>query len=100
MFQLTKRAAMSISRLVDNPQQSVPIPAKKTAVWFAPRRPMTLERRPYRGVKVHIARRYLETRQAYEKLWEVTRRTKFPASLLGSIDDTQKRSMTPLPGSQ
>ncbi len=56
---LTNRAAMSISMLVDKPQTAVPRAAKKTAIWFAPLRPMTLHKRPYNGVNVHVARRYL-----------------------------------------
>lgn len=42
----TNRAAINIGRLPERPQNRVPTPAKKTAVWFAPRRPKTLERRP------------------------------------------------------
>lgn len=36
----------------------VPSAAKKTAIWLAPLRPITLHKRPYRGVNVHVARRY------------------------------------------
>ena len=56
---LTNRAAISISMLEEKPQAAVPRAAKNTAVWFAPLRPMTLHKRPYKGVKVHVARRYL-----------------------------------------
>lgn len=55
--QLTNLAAISISMFGDNPQASVPSAAKNTAVWFAPLLPITLQRRPYKGVKVHVARR-------------------------------------------
>ena len=51
---------MSISILLDMPQQSVPRPANKTAAWLAPRLPMTLHKRPYKGVNVQVASRYLE----------------------------------------
>ena len=54
---LTKRAATSISRLVLNPHRSVPSAAKKSATWFAPRRPSTFDSRPYSGVNVQVASR-------------------------------------------
>ena len=43
---LTNLAAMRVSMLVENPQAKVPRPAKNTAAWFAPRRPITLDSRP------------------------------------------------------
>lgn len=54
---LTNREIISISMLFDKPQASMPIEANKTAEWFAPCLPMTSQRRPYRGVNVHVARR-------------------------------------------
>lgn len=48
---------------VDRPQASVPIPEKKIAVCIAPRRPKILQSRPYRGVNVHVARRYLKEKR-------------------------------------
>jgi hypothetical protein len=56
---LTKRAAISISMLVDSPHIKVPTPANSTAVCWALLRPMTLHKRPYNGVKVAVAKRYL-----------------------------------------
>lgn len=44
--------------LVDIPLPSVPIIVSSIATWFAPRRPRTLHKRPYRGVNVDVARRY------------------------------------------
>lgn len=55
----TNLAAMRVSIRVDSPHARVPTPVKITAVWFAPLRPNTLLRRPYNGVNVHIANRYL-----------------------------------------
>lgn len=57
LVQLTNLAATSISRLVLSPQSSVPRAAKNTATWLAPRRPSTLDSRPYKGVNVQVARR-------------------------------------------
>ena len=56
----TKRAAMSISMFRERPHAAVPSAANITAVWLAPRRPMTLQSLPYSGVNVHVARRYLD----------------------------------------
>ena len=56
----TNRATISVSIFVDSPQARVPIAQARTAVWFAPRRPRALHSRPYSGVKVHVASRYLE----------------------------------------
>ena len=50
---------MSISILRDMPQSKMPDPAKNNAVWLAFLRPITSQRRPYKGVKVHVASRYL-----------------------------------------
>ena len=47
--------------LGDNPQATVPSPANSTAVWLAPRLPITLHNRPYSGVNVHVARSCLGT---------------------------------------
>ena len=86
---LTNLAAMRVSMLVENPQAKVPRPAKNTEAWFAPRRPITLERRPYNGVNVHVASKYLDipvSKVGYMRLFEgvcLSRRTQFPASLLG-----------------
>lgn len=45
---------------LESPQANVPSPAKTTAVWFAPLRPKTLLNRPYKGVNVHVASKYLK----------------------------------------
>ena len=45
--------------LVDRPHIRTPRPAKNRAVWLALFRPNTLHRRPYSGVKLHVASRYL-----------------------------------------
>jgi len=45
----------------------MPSDAKRIADWHAPFRPMTLLRRPYSGVKVQVAKRYLSTK-VVEKL--------------------------------
>ena len=45
--------------LVDRPHMRTPRPAKNRAVWLALFRPNTLHRRPYSGVKLHVASRYL-----------------------------------------
>jgi hypothetical protein len=44
---------------VDRPHIRTPRPAKNRAVWLALFRPNTLHRRPYSGVKLHVASRYL-----------------------------------------
>lgn len=44
----------------ENPQASVPIPEKNIAVCIAPRRPKMLQSRPYRGVNVQVASKYLK----------------------------------------
>lgn len=59
MKERTNRAAINISMFVDKPQNSVPRAAIETANWFAPRLPMTLHNRPYNGVKVQTASKYL-----------------------------------------
>ena len=50
---------MSISMLVDRPHITTPTAAKNRAVWLALFLPNTLHRRPYSGVKLHVASRYL-----------------------------------------
>ena len=45
--------------LVDRPHMSTPRLEKNSAVWLALFRPKTLHRRPYSGVKLHVASRYL-----------------------------------------
>lgn len=45
--------------LVESPQATVPTPVKSTASWAAPRLPSTFAKRPYNGVKVAVASRYL-----------------------------------------
>ena len=55
----TNREIISICMLFDNPQAMMPMPANKTADWFAPLLPMTLLKRPYNGVNVHVASKYL-----------------------------------------
>ena len=37
----------------------MPIPANKTADWFASLLPITSLKRPYNGVNVHVASKYL-----------------------------------------
>ena len=59
IYRRTNLAAMSISMLVDRPHIRTPRPQKNKAVWLALFRPNTLHRRPYSGVKLHVARRYL-----------------------------------------
>jgi len=51
---------MSISILSEHPHTTVPMAHRETASWFAPLRPRTLHKRPYNGVNVHVASRYLE----------------------------------------
>jgi hypothetical protein len=55
----TNRAAINISMFIDNPQDKVPSAAIQTANWFAPLLPITLHNRPYKGVKVQAASKYL-----------------------------------------
>ena len=50
---------MSISILRENPQSKIPDAAKNNAMWLAFLRPIISQRRPYKGVKVHVASRYL-----------------------------------------
>ena len=50
---------MSIYMLVDRPHIITPRAEKNRAVWLALFRPKRLHRRPYSGVKLHVARRYL-----------------------------------------
>ena len=45
--------------LVDKPHIRTPRPAKNKAIWLAHFRPITLHRRPYSGLKLHVASRYL-----------------------------------------
>lgn len=45
--------------LLERPHAAVPTAAKATAIWFAARRPITLQSRPYSGVNVQVASRYL-----------------------------------------
>lgn len=54
----TNRQIIKLVILVDIPLPSVPIIVSSIATWFAPRRPRTLHKRPYRGVNVDVARRY------------------------------------------
>ena len=51
---------------VEKPHAAVPKAAKRTAVWLAPRRPSTLHNRPYSGVKVLVASKYLSEAQSRE----------------------------------
>lgn len=75
---------MSISMFRENPQSKMPDPAKNNAVWLAFLRPITSQRRPYKGVNVHVASRYLMPIR-HQKLYERLPRTKSPASWLGAI---------------
>lgn len=45
--------------LLEKPHAAVPSAAAITAVWLAPLRPKTLHKRPYSGVKVQTANKYL-----------------------------------------
>ena len=56
----TNREAISISILFERPLMRTPRHANSKAAWLAPFRPKTLQRRPYKGVNVHAAKRYLE----------------------------------------
>ena len=57
--ELTNRETMSICMLFDNPHAMMPMAANKIADWFAPLLPITLLKRPYNGVNVHVASKYL-----------------------------------------
>jgi hypothetical protein len=52
------RAATSISMFVEKPHNRVPNAVIQTANWFAPRLPIMLHNRPYRGVNVQTASKY------------------------------------------
>lgn len=75
----TKRENISIFILFDSPHARIPTAAKKTAEWWAPRLPIALQRRPYSGVNVHVARRYLsmmrfrDSAQIIGDLWYLRR---------------------------
>lgn len=56
---LTNLAAIRKFILGDSPQARVPSAANRIAVRLAPRLPITLHNRPYTGVNVEVARRYL-----------------------------------------
>lgn len=68
----TNREAINICMLTDKPHAKMPKAAKMTAVWLAPRRPITPHSLPYSGVKVHVASKYLSNisdmdgREGYE----------------------------------
>ena len=55
----TNLERINISMLQERPQAIIPNDANSTAKWFAPHRPIALHNRPYNGVKVHVAKRYL-----------------------------------------
>ena len=50
--------------LVDRPHIRTPRPAKIRAVWLALFLPNTSHRRPYSGVKLHVASKYLNVLSA------------------------------------
>jgi hypothetical protein len=52
------RAAISIPMFVEKPHNRVPRAVIQTANWFAPRLPIMLHNRPYKGVKVQTASKY------------------------------------------
>ena len=54
--------------LFDNPHAMIPMPANKTADWFAPLLPITLLKRPYNGVNVHVASKYLRKKKDRSEL--------------------------------
>ena len=55
----TNRETMSICMLFDKPHAMIPMVANSIADWFAPLLPITLLRRPYNGVNVQVASKYL-----------------------------------------
>ena len=71
---------------VDRPHIRTPRPAKNRAVWLALFRPNTLHRRPYSGVKLHVASRYLGVLSVGVALFEQILATHDVPSQLASLD--------------
>jgi hypothetical protein len=69
-YRRTNLATISIYMLVDRPHIITPRAEKNRAVWLALFRPKRLHRRPYSGVKLHVARRYLDALSVGVALYE------------------------------
>jgi hypothetical protein len=81
MKERTNRAATNISMFVEKPHNRVPNAVIQTANWFAPRLPIMLHNRPYRGVNVQTASKYLRKKFKIELRAEQSRIYDVPSQL-------------------
>lgn len=79
--------------LFDNPHAMMPMAANKIADWLAPLLPITLLKRPYNGVNVHVASKYLGEWGKMRVSWRYKISTYDVPTQLASLDLLKSEEM-------